>query len=192
MYVTAIKSIMQKPIRKMLPYALGAMTLVACVPQPIGKIKSYCEEFNKPSIEYKECVNKCEGNYSPNDQAVLDSLAYRDLLNESNLANDSSTIAEFNRIAATNRYKDASNFEDNLLKEGISTKEFNDILSETSPAGRQFEADKVLYGRLFKEKGLMTKEFNAKFKALSLFLNPSMDIAPYNIKHYEKEILERK
>lgn len=192
MNVSSIKTTLQKPIRKMLPYALSAMTLVGCLPQPSSKIKAYCEEFNKPAIEYKECVNKCKGNYSPKDQAVLDSLVYRDLLNESNLANDSSTIAEFNRIAATNRYEDYSKFEANLLKEGLSTKEFNNILAEATPAGRQFESDKVLYARLFKEKGLMTKEFNAKFRALSSFLDPSTDIAPYNIKHYEKEILERK
>lgn len=193
MNISAIKTTIQAPLKKMFPFVLGAMALASCT-QPIGKIKEYCEEFDKSAVEYKECIDKCEGNYSPKDQAILDSLVYRDLLNTTKLAKDSSAIAEFNRICATNKYSsnNSSNFEENLLKEGISTKEFNDILSETSPAGRQFEADKVLYGRLFKEKGLMTKEFNAKFRALSLFLDPSTDIAPYNIKHYEKEILERK
>jgi len=195
MKISAVKTTIQKPIKKVLPYALSAMALVGCN-GPIGKIKDYCEEFDKPAVEYIECVNKCNGTCSPKDQAILDSLVYRDLLNGTSLANDSSTISEFNKIAATNSYTRngyySADFEANLLKEGITTKEFNYIRSQNKPTRRQFEADKFLYGKLFKEKGLMTKEFNARFRALSLFLDPSTDIAPYNIKHYEKEILERK
>ncbi|MBE7703621.1 MAG: hypothetical protein E7Z89_06180 [Cyanobacteria bacterium SIG28] len=195
MKISAVKTTIQKPIKKVLPYALSAMALVGCT-GPIGKIKDYCEEFDKPAVEYIECVNKCNGTCSPKDQAILDSLVYRDLLNGTSLANDSSTISEFNKIAATNSYTRngyySADFEANLLKEGITTKEFNYIRSQNKPTRRQFEADKFLYGKLFKEKGLMTKEFNARFRALSLFLDPSTDIAPYNIKHYEKEILERK
>ena len=152
MNISAIKTTIQAPIKKMFPFALGAMALASCT-QPIGRIKDYCEEFDKSAVEYKECIDKCEGNFSPKDQAVLDSLVYRDLLNTTKLAKDSSAIAEFNRICATNKYdsNNCSNFEENLLKEGISAKEFNYIRSKNEPVARQFEADKALFGKLFKE-----------------------------------------
>ena len=173
MNISAIKTTIQAPLKKIFPFALGAMALASCT-QPIGKIKEYCEEYDKSAVEYKECIDRCEGVYSPKDQAILDSLVYRDLLNTTKLAKDSSAIAEFNRICATNKYSsnNSSNFEENLLKEGISAKEFNYILSISEPAARQFEADKALFGRLFKEKGLKTEDFARKFLAVSKFANP--------------------
>ena len=176
MNISAIKTTIQAPLKKIFPFALGAMALASCT-QPIGKIKNYCEEFDKSAVEYKECIDKCEGKFSPKDQAVLDSLVYRDLLNTTKLAKDSSAIAEFNRICATNKYSsnNSSNFEENLLKEGVSAKEFNYIRSQTAPAARQFEADKSLFGRFFQNKGIMTEDFAREFIAVSKFLNPLMN-----------------
>ena len=117
---------------------------------------------------------------------------YRDLLNTTKLAKDSSAIAEFNRICATNKYSsnNSSNFEKNLLKEGLSAKEFNYIRSRTEPAARQFEADKALFGRLFKEKGLTTEDFAREFLAVSKFANPKMNYEAHEIKHIKKDILD--
>ena len=192
MNISAIKTTIQAPIKKMFPFALGAMALVGCT-GPIGKIKDYCEEFDKPAVEYIECVNKCNGTCSPKDQAILDSLVYRDLLNGTSLANDSSTISEFNKIAATNSYTRngySADFEANLLKEGITTKEFNYIRFQNKPTRRQFEADKFLYGKLFKEKGLKTEDFARRFLAVSKFLDPSKNYQANDIKRTEKEILD--
>ena len=191
MNISAIKTTIQAPIKKIFPFALGAMALTSCT-QPIGRIKDYCEEFDKSAVEYKECIDRCEGVYSPKDQAVLDSLVYRDLLNTTKLVKDSSAIAEFNRICATNKYdsNNCSNFEENLLKEGISAKEFNYICSQTAPAARQFEADKALFGRLFKEKGLKTEDFARKFLAVSKFANPKMNYKAHEIKLIKRDILD--
>ena len=192
MNISAIKTTIQAPLKKMLPFALGAMALASCT-QPIGRIKNYCEEFDKSAVEYKECIDRCEGLYSPKDQAVLDSLVYRDLLNSTKLVKDSSAIAEFNRICATNKYSsnNSSNFEENLLKEGISAKEFNDIRSKSEPVARQFESDKALYGKLFREKGVMTKEFEARFKAFSTFLDPSINSEAWEIESDYKELIKK-
>ena len=191
MNISAIKTTVQKPLRKLLPFALGTLALASCT-QPIGKIKEYCEEYDKSAVEYKECIDRCVGLYSPNDQAILDSLVYRDLLNTTELAKDSSTIAEFNRICATNKYSsnNSSNFEENLLKEGISAKEFNYIRSKSEPAARQFEADKVLFGKLFKEKGLTTEDFAREFLAVSKFAHPKMNYEAHEIKRIKKDILD--
>ena len=191
MNISAIKTTIQAPLKKMFPFALGAMALASCT-QPIGRIKDYCEEFDKSAVEYKECIDRCEGVYSPKDQAVLDSLVYRDLLNTTKLVKDSSAIAEFNRICATNKYSsnNCSNFEENLLKEGISAKEFNYIRSKSEPVAIQFEADKVLFGKLFKEKGLKTEDFARKFLAVSKFVNPKMDYEAHEIKLIKKDILD--
>jgi len=191
MNISAIKTTIQQPLRKLFPFAIGILALTSCT-QPIGRIKDYCEEFDKSAVEYKECIDRCEGVYSPKDQAVLDSLVYRDLLNTTKLAKDSSAIAEFNRICATNKYSsnNSSNFEENLLKEGISAKEFNYIRSKNEPVARQFEADKVLFGKLFKEKGLMTEDFARKFLAVSKFVNPKMNYEAHEIKRIKKDILD--
>lgn len=191
MNISAIKTTIQRPLRKIFPFAIGTLALTSCT-QPIGRIKEYCEEFDKSALEYKECIDKCEGNFSPKDQAVLDSLVYRDLLNTTKLAKDSSVIAEFNRICATNKYdsNNSSNFEENLSKEGISAKEFNYIRSQTAPAARQFEADKALFGRLFKEKGLKTEDFARKFLAVSNFVNPTMNYEADEIERIKKDILD--
>ena len=191
MNISAIKTTIQAPLKKMFPFALGAMALASCI-QPVGKIKDYCEEFDKSAVEYIECIDKCEGKLSPKDQAVLDSLVYRDLLNTTKLAKDSTAIAEFNRICAINEYSsnNSSNFEENLLKEGISAKEFNYIRSKVEPATRQFEADKVLFGKLFKEKGLTTEDFARKFLAVSKFANPKMNYEAHEIKRIKKDILD--
>ena len=184
-------NIIHKNLKKIFPFALGAMALASCT-QPIGKIKEYCEEFDKSAVEYKECIDRCEGLYSPKDQAILDSLVYRDLLNTTKLAKDSSAIAEFNRICATNKYdsNNCSNFEENLLKEGVSAKEFNCIRSQAAPVERQFEADKALFGKLFKEKGLTTEDFARKFLAVSKFANPKMNYEAHEIKRIKKDILD--
>ncbi len=191
MNISSIKTTIQAPIKKMFPFALGAIALASCT-QPMGKIKEYCEEFDKSAVEYKECIDRCEGIYSPKDQAILDSLVYRDLLNTTKLAKDSSAIAEFNRICATNKYNsnNSSIFEENLLKEGVSAKEFNYIRSQSEPAARQFEADKVLFGKLFKEKGLTTEDFAREFLAVSKFANPKMDYEAHEIKCIKKDILD--
>ena len=189
MNILAIKTTIQAPLKKMFPFVLGAMALASCT-QPIGRIKNYCEEFDKSAVEYKECIDKCEGKFSPKDQAVLDSLVYRDLLNTTKLAKDSSAIAEFNRICATNKYSsnNSSNFEENLLKEGISAKEFNYIRSKSEPAARQFEADKSLFGRFFRNKGLMTEDFAREFIAVSKFLNPLMNYDVNDIDDIKKYV----
>ena len=67
MKISAVKATLQTPIKKVLPYTFGVMTLVGCT-QPIVKIKYYCEEFDKPAVVYKECVDKCVGIFSPKDQ----------------------------------------------------------------------------------------------------------------------------
>ena len=64
MKISAIKTTIQAPLKKMFPFALGAMALASCT-QPIGRIKNYCEEFDKSAVEYKECIDKCEGKFSP-------------------------------------------------------------------------------------------------------------------------------
>ena len=120
---------------------------------------------------------------------ILDSLVYRDLLNGSKLAKDSSTVAEFNRIAATNRAV-SSDFETNLLNEGLSAKEYNKIRDCINAREQQFLSDKILYGKLFKEKGLMTKDFAKRFLAVSRFADPSVEIGAYQIKSEEREIRE--
>ena len=104
----------------------------------------------------------------------------------------SSTIAEFNRICAINKYSSiySSNIEENLLKEGISAKEFNYIRSQAEPTARQFEADKVLFGKLFKEKGLTTEDFAREFLAVSKFANPKMNYEAHEIKRIKKDILD--
>ena len=192
MNISAIKTTIQAPLKKMFPFALGAMALASCTQQPVARIKNYCEEFDKSAVEYIECIDKCEGKFSPKDQAVLDSLVYRDLLNTTKLAKDSSAIAEFNRICATNKYNsyNSSIFEENLLKEGVSAKEFNCVRSQTEPAARQFEADKALFGKLFKEKGLTTEDFAREFLAVSKFANPKMNYEAYEIERIKKDILD--
>ena len=70
MNISAIKTTIQAPLKKIFPFALGAMALASCT-QPIGKIKEYCEEYDKSAVEYKECIDRCVGLYSPNDQAIL-------------------------------------------------------------------------------------------------------------------------
>lgn len=175
MKVSAIKTTMQKPARRLLPYAIGAMALVGCT-HPINKINDYCRQTDKTIKQYNECVNRNEDFCG--FQAVLDSLVYRDLLNNSELANDSSTVAEFNKISTSCRYRldssnEMKNFEKKLVESNISTKDYQDIMKRKLPENRQFYADKFLFKKFFTEKGLMTEDFAKKFEHVSTFLKPS-------------------
>lgn len=188
MKVSAIKTVIQKPARRLLPYAIGAMALVGCT-YPTNKINDYCRYTDKTIKQYREYVNRNEdiSGY----QAVLDSLVYRDLLNNSELANDSSAIAEFNKISTSCRYGlDSSNkmkkFEKTLVESNISTKDYQDIMKKKLPENRQFYADKYLFKKFFTEKGLMTEDFAKKFEHVSTFLKPSSILSATEIAYIAK------
>ena len=175
MKVSAIKTVIQKPAKKILPYAIGAMALVGCT-NPVNKINDYCRETDKTIKQYKECVSRNEKIYGY--QAILDSLVYRDLLNNSELANDSSAIAEFNRISTSSRYRSSleggmKDFDKFLVESELSTKDYQYIMDRNLPENRQFYADKFLFKKFFTEKGLMTEDFAKKFEHVSTFLKPS-------------------
>ncbi|MBQ4114560.1 hypothetical protein IJD34_04065 [bacterium] len=188
MKISAIKTVIQKPARRLLPYAIGAMALVGCT-HPTNKINDYCRRTDKTIKQYREYVNRNE-DFS-GYQAILDSLVYRDLLNNSELANDSSAIAEFNKISTSCRYGlDSSdkmkNFEKTLVESDIPTKDYQDIMKRKLPENRQFYADKYLFRKFFTEKGLMTKDFAKNFEHVSTFLKPSSLWSAGEIAHIVK------
>ena len=59
MKVSAIKTVIQKPARRLLPYAIGAMALVGCT-YPTNKINDYCRYTDKTIKQYREYVNRNE------------------------------------------------------------------------------------------------------------------------------------
>ena len=188
MKISAIKTAIQKPARRVLPYAIGAMALVGCT-HPTNKINDYCRQTDKTIKQYREYVNRKE-NIS-GFQAVLDSLVYRDLLNNSELANDSSAIAEFNRISTGSRYRSSleggmKDFDKFLVESELSTKEYQYIMKRNLPENRQFYADKVLFKKFFTEKGLMTENFAKKFEHVSTFLKPSSILSASEIAYISK------
>ena len=188
MKISAIKTTMQKPARRLLPYAIGAMALVGCT-HPINKINDYCRQTDKTIKQYSECVNRNEKIYGY--QAILDSLVYRDLLNNSDLAKDSSAIAEFNKISTNSRYRSSLEgrnevFENFLVESDISTKDYQFIMDKNSPENRQFYADKYLFKKFFTEKGLMTEDFAKKFEHVSTFLKPSSILSATEIAYIAK------
>ena len=172
MKIVSIKTTIKKNARRILPYAIGTMALVGCANYPTNKINDYCRQTDKTIKQYNECVKRGEDNCG--FQAILDSLVYRDLLNNNEIANDSSVIAEFNKISTSCRYSstDMENFEKTLVKSNISTKDYQYIMGKQLPENRQFYADKSLFKKFFTEKGLMTKEFAEKFEQVSKFLKP--------------------
>lgn len=170
MRISSIKPIIQNPIKKLMPFALGAMTVVGCA-GPTDKIKEYCEITNKTGKEYVECINGKSSN--PDWQATLDSMVYRDLLNTTNLAKDSATIAEFNKLSTSFRYKSSeSEITKKFLDAGVSAKYYNDYKEEPGPTARQFLIDGFIFGKFFTEKGLMSGEFKKSFEHLTSYLNP--------------------
>ena len=188
MKVSAIKTTIQKPARRLLPYAIGAMALVGCT-HPINKINDYCRQTDKTIKQYNECVNRNEDFCG--FQAVLDSLVYRDLLNNSELANDSSAIAEFNRISTSSRYRSSleggmKDFDKFLVESELSTKDYQYIMDRNLPENRQYYADKYLFKKFFTEKGLMTKDFAKKFEHVSTFLKPPSILSATEIAYIAK------
>ena len=176
MNISAIKTTIQNPLKRVFPLALGALTLVSCQ-SSIGRIKDYCWQFDKSAKDCTSYINSAGAASPSNKQAVLDSLVYRDLLNNSVLAKDSSAVAEFNKISTNSRYRSSLEggnevFDKFLVESNISTKDYQDIMNRNSPVNRQFYADKYLFKKFFTEKGLMTEDFAKNFEMVSKFLRP--------------------
>ena len=129
-------------------------------------------------------------------QSALDSMAYRDLFNETHLANDSAAVADFNKIASKFKLennltyygraelKSREAFAD-ALTEDKTRKNIIDSLLRNFPSRRdllaysffdiqkyQLYGDKYFYNKFFRNHGLNTDEFNAKFEALTEKITP--------------------
>ena len=167
MKVSSITTTLQKPIKKILPLAVSAMTLVGC--QPVStKIRDYCINEGKTQVEYKK--------FEPT-QRVLDSLVYRDIFNSTTLAKDSVAIAEFNEIAKEPDKDTWDTRNKNLLDSGISAKDYNNMhLTD----GKRFvyEYDKYMYTKFFKEQCLIPQVADRLEKAYD-FLAPHMAYTYY-------------
>ena len=159
MKVSSITTTLQKPIKKILPLAVGTMALVGCQSNS-AKIRDYCFETGKTQKEY-ELVAK--------SQRGLDSLVYRDIFNGTTLAEDSLAIAEFNKTVSKNKYIDETYF--NSLKNEVSMKDYEKIKDHSGYARRQYEADKYMYTKFFQEQGLMPQVADKLEKAYN-FLAP--------------------
>ena len=183
MKISAIKTAIRKPARRILPYAIGALALTSCTNRET-QIIGYCNLTNRNAKEYLESIDKKV--YRAGAQAVLDSLVYRDLFNSSMLAKDSSAITEFNNISTTYRYNSASpakidEFNKKIASSGLSPDNCKQITLKLLPENRQFVADKFLFKKFFTEKGVMNEDFASKFERISAFLNPFSILIPKNI-----------
>ena len=194
MKVSTIKTAIQKPIKKVLPYVLGAMTIMSCQTDS-QKLKDYCGATDKSQKEYVTLKTRFKENSNNKkivaNQALLDSLVYRDLFNQTHLANDSASVAEFNKIARTYKAENI-NFYNELLNTGITVDDFERVRKKRHEGlnDLQYKADKYLFGNFFTKKGLMGDEkFAKKFETLSLFLSPAtayrMDDVNYKLREID-------
>ena len=124
-------------------------------------------------------------------QSTLDSIAYRDLFNETQLSGDSSIIEDFNKIASKAKLENSIGYYNDVelrsreafvdaLTEDKTSKEEIDSLLKNFPSRKnlfsynyydiqnyQHYSDKYFYGKFFKKLGLMTGDFKSKFEVLT-------------------------
>ena len=144
-------------------------------------------ENNYAQNEYEELMHK-NLQYPKNQQTMimqsaLDSMVYRNLLNSTKLADDSSVVADFNALAGrtniskvypdNNKISNSKRIAKILKDENVTMSEYD---SATFPEGleatQQYLADRLLYSKFFKEYGLMTEDFQAKFDSVSKLAKP--------------------
>ncbi len=158
-------------------------------------VLSSCSDVNKRAQKYME--DKPFSEYAkltstPNSEEVqsrLDSMAYRDLFEGYKASKDSAKMAEFNKIAARMRANSSGNNTDkcisirqNLIKNGISVKDYNNINSQVYQCNQyslnrlQHLADDWAYRKFFQEIGIMNDELSKKCDEVS-----SQVIASYKL-----------
>ena len=162
MKVSSITTALQKPAKRLLPLAIGAMALAGCQSPLNNKIQVYCEGEGKSQIEYEKITKT---------QSGLDSLVYRDIFNATNLANDSTAIADFNKIAnKTRSYYTSFEFLNATKEANISAKEYSEI-SKNGGNRLIYDCEKFLYTKFFKDNGLMP-QVSDKLEKAYMFLKP--------------------
>lgn len=157
--------------KKLFPFvAAGLMTLTSCATIQQIKTREYCLGTGRSQAEYEEVMSKL-GDTKADNQARLDSLAYRDIFNGTRLANDSAAVADFNKIYQ-NRYT-TENFANFLKENNIDVENYEYIMhSKISDAKKQFEADYFLYNKFFEKHGLYSLDMKDKIERAAFFLYP--------------------
>jgi hypothetical protein len=165
--------------KKLFPVVAAGLILTGCATIQQYKTKEYCLGTNRTETEYWDIMNKM-GSTKADQQARLDSLAFRDIFNGTQLANDSAAIADFNKIYQNRLYTE--NCEKFLKENDISMEDYDYIInSKQNDAKRQFEADYFLYNKFFEQKGLKTQEVNDKIERTAFYLYP-----PHHFYYYEE------
>lgn len=119
----------------------------------------YCRNHDKTQLELEQILS--DDNETRSVQSKLDSMAYRDIFNSTCAAKDSAAVAQFNKIASKYDNTIEARGLDNIKKDGISAREFDEI---TAVGGnlRQFKTDKFAYRNFFKKIGIMNDGLDKK------------------------------
>lgn len=173
---------------------LGGLAVLSTCGDNRRTLKKIAAENNYTKSEIK-AVLKNTRNDSPmfrnaERQAIIDSIAYRSIFNNTVLANDKQAVYEFEKTSEKLRISDMQYLADDEFirlneKDGISHSELDSLkkasqqdshkwlLPKKIGAFKQFQYDKYFYTKLFDKLGLSRdKNFNKAFDDISKKIKP--------------------
>ena len=163
-------------------------------------LSEYMNERGNTKTEIDSVIKSTTRISSPKTdaarQSALDSMAYRDLFNETHLSKDSAVVEEFNEIASKINLENSLSHYGNavlvsrevlgnaLINDSTKTEEISGLLrnfpnrmeffgeSCYDIQNYQHYSDKCFYGKFFEKYGLMTGDFKSKFETLAKKIAP--------------------
>ena len=201
---------MSNMIRNTLGGVIVGTTLTAYTPQipvsetekkQINVLKDLATKNNTDLNKIGKNWEKWEYKREAGIQRTIDSLAYRQIFDQTQLSKDSNIVKEFNEISKKTAPHPRHSLHtyiqwdyDKLLKEmGCSEKEKNSIRSDcmkvyplrdcgemhftkegniNAVARHQYLTDSVAYSRFFKEKGILNSNTKQQIKKIALKIKP--------------------
>ena len=172
---------MLKQIVGTLAIAMGT-TLTSC---DEGSSRKNAEKYlqNRPQTELNEVIKPLKRPYSvyswANTQSKLDSVAYRDIFNQTNAANDSLKIKEFNSLAAKGKMEEGTPHK-KLVFTNIPIDEYDEIIKDARKIKNptkyheriQYMTDSINYRKFFNRHRLLTGNLLDKFNAVCKQIKP--------------------
>lgn len=138
---------------------------------------------NKPQTELNEVIKHLKlpkTVYSwANTQSKLDSVAYRDIFNQTKAANDSLKIKEFNALAAKGKMEEGTPHK-KLVFTNIPINEYDKIIDDARKIKNhakyheriQYTTDSINYRKFFNRNRLLTGNLLDKFNAICKQIKP--------------------
>lgn len=172
---------MLKQVVGTLAIAVGT-TLTSC---DNGSSRKNAEKYmqNKPQVELNEVIKPLkmpQTVYSwANTQSKLDSVAYRDIFDQTKAANDSLKIKEFNALAAKGKMEEGMPHK-KLVFTNIPISEYDKIIKDArkikNPAKYheriQYTTDSINYRKFFNRNRLLTENLLETFNKTCKQIKP--------------------